>query len=134
MVELIQTTKYLEDTPTWGKRDYWLYPIDMVILFIEEEEEEEVEEEENGWKNNHSRVRDKPHDFQYAGYCWGWWIYQQYFQLFTSGMQTVFLTICLVMEFSCLLFCDLIASNSLLLCWIYVFGPPVIWSRPWLAH
>ena len=26
LVELIQTTKYLEDTPTWGQRDYWLYP------------------------------------------------------------------------------------------------------------
>ena len=25
-VELIQTTEYLEDTPTWGQRDYWLYP------------------------------------------------------------------------------------------------------------
>ena len=26
LVQLIQTTKYLEDTPTWGQRDYWLYP------------------------------------------------------------------------------------------------------------
>ena len=26
LVELIQTTKYLEDMPTWGKRDYRLYP------------------------------------------------------------------------------------------------------------
>ena len=26
LVELIQTTKYLEDTPTWGQRDYSLYP------------------------------------------------------------------------------------------------------------
>ena len=26
LVELIQTTKYLEDTPTWGQRDYRLYP------------------------------------------------------------------------------------------------------------
>ena len=25
LVELIQTTKYLEDTLTWGQRDYWLY-------------------------------------------------------------------------------------------------------------
>ena len=48
LVELIQTTKYLEDTPTWRQRDYWLYPLDMVTLFIEEEAEEEVEEEENG--------------------------------------------------------------------------------------
>ena len=26
LVELIQTTKYLEDTPMWGQRYYWLYP------------------------------------------------------------------------------------------------------------
>ena len=26
LVELIQTTKYLEDVPTWGQRDYQLYP------------------------------------------------------------------------------------------------------------
>ena len=26
LVELIQTTEYLEDTPTWGERDYQLYP------------------------------------------------------------------------------------------------------------
>ena len=26
LVELIQTTKYLEDTPMWGQRDYQLYP------------------------------------------------------------------------------------------------------------
>ena len=26
LVELIQTTEYFEDTPTWGQRDYWLYP------------------------------------------------------------------------------------------------------------
>ena len=26
LVELIQTTEYLEDTPTWGQRYYWLYP------------------------------------------------------------------------------------------------------------
>ena len=25
LVELIQTTEYLEDIPTWGQRDYWLY-------------------------------------------------------------------------------------------------------------
>ena len=25
-MELIQTTEYLEDTPTWGQRDYRLYP------------------------------------------------------------------------------------------------------------
>ena len=27
LVELIQTTKYLEDTSTWGQRDYRLYPL-----------------------------------------------------------------------------------------------------------
>ena len=50
LVELIQTTKYLEDTPMWGQRDYQFHPLDMVTLFIEEEEgaEEEAEEEENG--------------------------------------------------------------------------------------
>ena len=48
LVELIQTTKYLEDTPTWGQGDYCLYPLNMVILSIEEEEEVEVEEDENG--------------------------------------------------------------------------------------
>ena len=49
-MELIQTTEYLEDTSTWGQRDYQLYPLDMVTLSIEEEEEadEEVEEEGNG--------------------------------------------------------------------------------------
>ena len=26
LVELIQTTDYLEDIPMWGQRDYWLYP------------------------------------------------------------------------------------------------------------
>ena len=26
LVELIQTTEYLEDMPMWGQRDYWLYP------------------------------------------------------------------------------------------------------------
>ena len=50
LVEFIQTTEYLEDTPTWGQRDYQLYPLDMLTLSIEEEEEaeEEVEEEGNG--------------------------------------------------------------------------------------
>ena len=48
LVELIQTTKYLKDTPTWGQRDYRLYPLDMMIPFIEGEEEVEVEEGEEG--------------------------------------------------------------------------------------
>ena len=26
LVELIQTTKYLDDVPMWGQRDYQLYP------------------------------------------------------------------------------------------------------------
>ena len=53
LVELIQMTEYLDDVPTWGHRDYRLYPLIMVIPFIEEEVEEEVEEieeEENGYK------------------------------------------------------------------------------------
>ena len=33
LVELIQTIEYLEDTPTWGQRDYQLSPLDMVTLF-----------------------------------------------------------------------------------------------------
>ena len=52
LVELIQTTEYLDDVPTWGQRDYRLYPLTMVILFIEEEVEGEieVEEDENGFR------------------------------------------------------------------------------------
>ena len=48
LVELIQTTKYLEDTPTWGQRDYQLYPLSMVIPSIKEEEEVKVEEDGSG--------------------------------------------------------------------------------------
>ena len=48
LVELIQTTEYLEDAPTWGQGDYRIYPLDMVIPFIKDEEEVEVEEDENG--------------------------------------------------------------------------------------
>ena len=47
LVELIQTTEYLEDTPMVGQRDYKLYPLSIVIHSIEEEEEVEVEEDEN---------------------------------------------------------------------------------------
>ena len=47
LVELIQTTEYLDDIPTWGQRDYRLYPHDMVIPSTEEEVEEEVEIEED---------------------------------------------------------------------------------------
>ena len=54
LVELIQTTEYLDDVPTWGQRDYRLYPLDMVILSTEEEvgEEVEVEEDENGLRKD----------------------------------------------------------------------------------
>ena len=55
LVELIQTTEYLDDVPTWGQRDYRLYPLIMVTLSIEEEVEEEleeVEEEESGFKKD----------------------------------------------------------------------------------
>ena len=48
LVECIQTTEYLKDTPMWGQRGYWLYPLDMVIPSIEEEEEVGVEEDGNG--------------------------------------------------------------------------------------
>ena len=44
---LSKQTEYLDDVPTWGQRDYRLYPpLDMVILSTEEEVEEEVEVEE----------------------------------------------------------------------------------------
>ena len=36
LVELIQTTEYLEDTPMWGWRDYQFYTQGMVILFYRE--------------------------------------------------------------------------------------------------
>ena len=54
LVELIQTTEYLDDVPTWGQRDYRLYPLDMVIPSTDEEVEEqvEVEEDENGFKKD----------------------------------------------------------------------------------
>ena len=48
LVELIQMTEYLDEVPTWGHRDYRLYPLIMVTPFIEEEVEE-IEEEENGY-------------------------------------------------------------------------------------
>ena len=47
LVELIQTTKYLDDVPMWGQRDYRLYPLDMVTPSTEEEVE--VEEDEIGF-------------------------------------------------------------------------------------
>ena len=48
LVELIHTTEYLDDVPTWGQRDYRLYPLTMVILSIEEGVE--VEEDKNGFR------------------------------------------------------------------------------------
>ena len=49
LVELIQTTEYLEYTPTWGQiLPTPPPPLDMVTLFIEEDAEKEVEEEDNG--------------------------------------------------------------------------------------
>ena len=51
LVELIQTTEYLEDMPTWGQTMGLLVlpSLGMVTLLIEEEEgaEEGVEEEES---------------------------------------------------------------------------------------
>ena len=32
LVELIQTTEYLEDMPMWGQQDYQFYPLGMVTL------------------------------------------------------------------------------------------------------
>ena len=54
LVELIQTTEYLDDVPTWGQRDYRLYPLQYGIPSTEEEvkEEVEVEEDENGFKKD----------------------------------------------------------------------------------
>ena len=54
LVELILTTEYLDDVPTWGQRDYRLYPLITLILSIEEEVEEEVEveEDENGFRKD----------------------------------------------------------------------------------
>ena len=51
LVELIQTTEYLEDIPMWGQKDYQLYPLGMGIptTAVEVEGEEEVEEEEVQW-------------------------------------------------------------------------------------
>ena len=46
LVELIQTTEYLEDAPPWGQRRF--YPQDMETLSIEDEVEVMVEEEEEG--------------------------------------------------------------------------------------
>ena len=67
LVELIQTTEYLEDTPMWGQRDYIIYPLNMVTPSIEEEAEAEVEveEDENGimsdqWKE---QMEDWEEDF-----------------------------------------------------------------------
>ena len=60
LVELIQTTEYLEDTPMWGQRDYELYPLSMVIPSIEEEVE--VEEDENG--STKGLQRDQMQDWE----------------------------------------------------------------------
>ena len=50
LVELIQTTKYLDDVPMWGQRDYRLYPLDMVTPSTEDEVE--VEEDEIGFRRD----------------------------------------------------------------------------------
>ena len=50
LVELIQTTEYFEDIPTWGQRDYRLYPLGMGIPTTEGEEEEDIAEGEKQWK------------------------------------------------------------------------------------
>ena len=70
LVELIQTTEYLEDTPMWGQRDYQFYPLGMVTLFIEDEEgaEEEVEEEEN-WMGERPFEREAIRGFGRGSSC-----------------------------------------------------------------
>ena len=50
LVELIQTTEYLDDVPAWGQRDYRLYPLNMAILSTEEEVE--VGEGESGFRKD----------------------------------------------------------------------------------
>ena len=57
LVELIQTTKYLDDVPMWGQRDYQLYPLVMVTPSTEEEVEEKVEvgEDESGFMKDQWR-------------------------------------------------------------------------------
>ena len=50
LVELIQTTEYLDDVSMCGQRDYRLYPLDMVIHSTEEEVE--VEEDETGFRKD----------------------------------------------------------------------------------
>ena len=51
---LSKQSEYLDDVPTWGQRDYRLYPLIMVIPSTEEEVEEEVEveEEESGFRKD----------------------------------------------------------------------------------
>ena len=50
LVELIQTTEYLDDVPMWGQRDYRLYPLDMVTPSTEEELE--VKEDKIGFRKD----------------------------------------------------------------------------------
>ena len=58
LMELIQTTEYLEDIPMWDNGIIGFTLQGMVTLFIEEEEGAEVEEGEIGW------VRDLLKDIQ----------------------------------------------------------------------
>ena len=59
LVELIQTTEYLEDTPMWGQQDYLFYPPRYGDPFYRGRgrAEDEVEEEENGWVRDHSKEK-----------------------------------------------------------------------------
>ena len=58
LVELIQTTEYLEDLPMWGQRDYQFYSPRYGDPFYcgRGRAEEEVEEEENGWMRDHLKL------------------------------------------------------------------------------
>ena len=64
LVELIQTTKYLDDVPMWGQRDYQLYPLDMVTPSTEEEVEEEVEVEEDEIGFRKDQMIDQMEDWE----------------------------------------------------------------------
>ena len=52
LVELIQTTEYLDDVPTWGQRDYTLYPPWYGDPFYRGRGRGRPEEDENGFRKD----------------------------------------------------------------------------------
>ena len=52
LVELIQTTEYLDDVPIWGKRDYRLYLPQYGDPFYRGRGRGSLEEDENGFKTD----------------------------------------------------------------------------------